>query len=62
MWSFRGSVKKEVYRISKGVQEKFMWNFHGSWFLTLDFPRGVTQFCLISRGESLFSPEFLIVK
>ena len=30
-----------------------MWNFHGSWFLTLEFSRGtgVTQLCRISMGE-----------
>ena len=22
-----------------GVQEKVMWNFHGTWLLTLEFPR-----------------------
>ena len=58
-----GSSKKEYdCGYSKGVQEKPMWNFHGSWFLTLEFPRDVTQFCRIFRGESLFSPEFLRVK
>ena len=39
-----------------------MWNFLVSWFLTLEFPRGGTQFCRISRGDSLFSLEFLKVK
>ena len=39
-----------------------MWNFHGSCFLTLEFPWGVTQFWWISRAESLFSQEFLKVK
>ena len=30
-----------------------MRNFHGSWFLTLEFSRGtgVTQLCRISMGE-----------
>ena len=27
--------------ISRGVQEKLMWNFHGFWFLTLEFAAGV---------------------
>ena len=47
---------------SRGVQEKLMWNFHGSQFLTLEFARGVTQTCRISRGKSFSSPEFLGVK
>ena len=33
--------------------------FFGPW---MEFRRGVTQFCLISRGESLFSLEFLKAK
>ena len=36
-----------------------MWNCHRFWFLTLGFPRDVTQFSRISRGENLFSLEFL---
>ena len=33
-WNFQGRV----------IQEKLMWNFHGSWFLTLKFSRrDVTQ-------------------
>ena len=66
---FPGVLKKKHVEISgvnlkgsgiyKGVQEKIMLNFRGSWFLTLEFPKGVTQqFCRISRGESLFSREF----
>ena len=30
----------------------------GIWFLTWEFPRAVTQFCKIPRGESLFSLNF----
>ena len=45
-----------------GVREKPMWNFHGSWFSTLEFPSDLTQFSRTSMGESLFSPEFLMVK
>ena len=37
------SVKK-CSRISRIVQEKVIWNFHGSWFLTLEFRRGVRKF------------------
>ena len=35
---------------------KNSWNFHGSWFLTFEFPpaRDVTQFCRICVAESLF--------
>ena len=28
--------------VSRGDQEKIMWNFHGSWFLPMELPRGVT--------------------
>ena len=46
-----------------GVQEKLMRNFHDeSLFLTLEFPSGVTQICIISRGKSFFTPENLGVK
>ena len=40
--------------ISRGIQEKIIWNFYGSCFFTLDFLRGVTQFHKIFRGEHLF--------
>ena len=65
---FQGVLKKEheeiagvnlkTSGISWGVQEKIR-NFHGSWFLTLEFPRSVkvTQFCRISWGESFFSSK-----
>ena len=49
------TIKKELK--FSGVQENVMTNFHRSWFSTLELPRGVTQFCRISRGESLFPPE-----
>ena len=57
-WKFQGSIKKEVE--IPGVLKKnyIMQNFHGSWFVTLEFPRGVTQICRISRGKSVFPPEF----
>ena len=60
MWKFQRSIKKEVG--FPGVFKKNSGNFHGSWFLTLKFPRSVTQFCRIFRDESLFYPEFLRVK
>ena len=59
---FPGVLKKEVWKFqgsNRGVQEKLVWVFHGSWFLTLEFPRDVTQFCRFFRRESYFSPEFL---
>ena len=63
---FPGILKKEHMEIPgvnskevefQGVFMKNSWNFHGSWFLTLEFPatRAVTQFCRICRDESLFS-------
>ena len=36
-----------------------MWNFHRSWFLTLESPRCVTQFCRITRGGKLFFSAIL---
>ena len=69
---FPGVLKKENVeipgvnfkksRISRGVQAKTHVEFHGSCFLTLEFPKGVTEFCRISRSESFFSLEFLRVK
>ena len=66
-----GGIEEKAYRnlrcqlksgISRGVQEKLMQNFDGSWFMNLEFPRDVTQFYRIPRGESLFSLVFLRVK
>ena len=70
---FPGVLKKKHVEIpgvslkrsgnSRGVQEKLMWNFHGSIFdFALEFARGVTQTCRISSGKSFSSPEFLGVK
>ena len=55
-------VNQKQSRISRAGQEKITWSFPGSWFLVLEFPRDVTQFCGISRGEALFSLEFRRVK
>ena len=52
MWNFQGLKQSGI---SKGVQEKIMKNFQWSWFLALEFPRDVTQFCGISIGGALFS-------
>ena len=42
----------EFKRKNRGISR------HGSWFLTLEFPRGVIQFLRIFRGENLFSLKF----
>ena len=58
---FHGKIPRFNWKrsgISRDVAEKFMWNFHGYWFLNLEFWKDVTQFCRISRGESLFSLKF----
>ena len=52
----RGQLKRRG--LSCGDQEKIMCNFHGSWFLALEFPSGVTQFC----GVKLSCPESPRVK
>ena len=38
-------VNQKRSGISRGVQGKTDVEFHGSWFLTLEFPRVVTEFC-----------------
>ena len=48
----RGHNKKEVdFPHSGGNQEKIMWNFHGSWFLALEFSRRE----YVAQGEPVFS-------
>ena len=42
-------------RISRGDQEKIILNFHESWILTSEFPRGVAQLCRISKGKSIYA-------
>ena len=44
----------------QGYRRNSMWNFRGSFFLALEFPRDPTQFCGISRGWELFCLEFPI--
>ena len=56
----RGQLKKVEF--PGVIKKKFMWNFCGSWFLILEFPRGVAQFCRISRYESFLSLGFLMGK
>ena len=48
-----------------GDREKLMCNFHGSWFLTLEFPKvcqDFAEFGKILQNENLLSPEFLTAK
>ena len=62
---FRGIEKTECGKrsgISTGDQVKIMLKFHGSWYFALEFLRGVTQFCGISRVEAWFCLEFPRVK
>ena len=40
--------------IDWGNPEEIIWNFHGSWLLTLEIAMGVTQFCGISRDKLHF--------
>ena len=47
-------IYKSKSGITRGDQEKIMSNFHESWFLTLKFPRRVTQFYRISKGKKRF--------
>ena len=61
MWKLKGSIKKEA-EFSE-VDKKNWCPFHGSWSLTLKFPRGVTQFCRISGGENFpgrFSEKYIL--
>ena len=56
------SIKKQR-GISRGNQEKTMWNLKGFWlFQALKSVRNVTQFFGVSRDEALFYLEFLGVK
>ena len=60
MWNFQGLIKNSG--IPKGDQEKIMWNFQGSWFSVLEFPRDLTKVCRISRDGALSCLEFPGVK
>ena len=57
-------ISKGKSGISRGDQEKTMLNFHESWFLTFEFPRGATQFYEISKGKvtNLKDPGFFFKK
>ena len=57
IWKFRELVNKEVEFLG-GVQEKLICVEFLLWVLVFYLvPKDVTQFCRISRGESLFSPK-----
>ena len=60
IWNFQAYqyIKEIANVISKGDQEKIMWNFLWSLFLALEFPRDLTQLFGISRGLALFCLEF----
>ena len=68
IWNFQGYQRNSICNfqeliknrgeISTDDQEKIMWNFQGSCFLALKFPRDVTQFCGISRVGALLCLEF----
>ena len=62
-WNFQGLIKSNV-ELSGLIKKKScgMWNFQGSWFYLLKCMMGITQFCEVSRGESLFCLKFLGVK
>ena len=51
-------VNKKWDELSRGDQEKIIWNFQKSWFLALEIPMSVTQACGVSRGETSFCLEF----
>ena len=44
--------------ISRGVHQKLMWNFHGSWFLTLEFSRVSYNSAEFPRVKSCFLGNF----
>ena len=55
-------VKEIACGISRGDQEKNMRNFQRFWFLALEIPRDVIQFCVISRGGAFFCLELQGIK
>ena len=68
IWNFLGYQKRSMWKfqeltgVSKGDKEKIVWKFQGTWFLTLEFSRDLTQLCKISRSGALFYLEFPGVK
>ena len=55
-------LKKEHVEIPQGSIKKEVEFPRRSWFLALESPRGVTQFCGISTTKALLSLEFTRVK
>ena len=45
-------VNQKRSGISNGDEEKTMWNFQGSLYLTLEFPRDLTKICA-SSGDGV---------
>ena len=56
--NFWGQLKRS--RIFRGVHKKFMWNFHGSWFLTFEIRRGFAKLCIISMVKACFLWNFKV--
>ena len=54
---FQGLIKNNV-KLSGHDQGKIMWSFQESWFQALNFLKGVTQLCGVSKGEALLYLEF----
>ena len=59
---FQGSIKNDMGFLGRFKKNHVEFPWNGSWFLTLEFLLGVKQFCKISRGQSLYFPEFLRIR
>ena len=59
--SIQGLIKNEV-EFRRVTKKKVMWNFQGSWFLTLKFPRYLANKNLEFPGVELFCLEFAGVR
>ena len=57
-----GFEKKKTLGNFRGVQKKTRGIFMGLGFWPLKSKKRLSQFFRISRGETLFSPEFLKLK
>ena len=66
IWNFQGYQRNSMCNFRELTKNKVeflrvikkIWNFLGSLFLALEFPRDLIQFCGISRGWVLFCLEF----
>ena len=47
-WGWEGRGLR-IWNFQVSSRKKIMWNFQGSWFEALKFPRDVTQCCRVSR-------------